>query len=72
MTLKGIVAAIAAIFSIFAAILWFLSSRGSLKVKSGVSMIDIIETAGKQGRFSAWAAISATISAIVQSLLFFF
>ncbi len=62
---------IVAISSIIAAILWFISSRGSLKVKPGVSMIDMIETAGKQSKYSAWAAIAATIAAIAQSVIFF-
>ncbi len=72
MKLNSIFAVIAAIFSTVAAILWFISSRGSLKVQDGVSMKEMIETSGKQSKFSAWAAISATVAAIAQSLLFFF
>lgn len=62
---------ITAIFSLIAAILWLTSTFFRLNKKNGIGMRDMAEKMEKQSRFNAWAAASATIAAISQSIIFF-
>lgn len=62
---------ITAISSLIAAILWLSSTMIRLNRKDGISQLNMAATIEKQSKYSAWAAIFATIAAIAQSIIFF-
>jgi hypothetical protein len=63
---------ITAIASSFAAILWRTSAIARVKTMDATNMKDMAETLKLQSRFSAFAALFATIAAIFQSVIFFY
>lgn len=62
---------VTAISSLFAGILWLISSLVRFATKNGISMRDMANTMITQSKISAWAAISATCAALSQSVIFF-
>lgn len=60
-----------AIFSLLAALFWFLSAKVKLPGKTNIGLAELNSGVNKQSNLSSYAAICAAIVALIQTSQFF-
>jgi hypothetical protein len=72
-TLKLVLNVVVSLAALTAGLLWLKSARIEVLHRPGLSAMtigetDVMETARAQSKWSAWAAIAATVAALVQAV----
>lgn len=72
MTLESSLQLLSAIFALIAAVFWFLSAKVCLPSFLETPMNELFKPFQKASKLSAYAAVAAGLSALLQAVLVFF